>query len=169
MVTPFKNGYGLGIEVKMVDGRLSFEHTGSNSGYQSMYVGDETGDGAVVMTNSDNGFAVIAEIIPTLGKVYGWPAYAPEKRFLANVALAQQLSYVGEFTTEDGYKFEIVSGGARLQFSGLAHSGSTLFPSAPQSFFVTDNTMQITFDGPDRGVMEIGGGKKLFSRVHPAP
>jgi CubicO group peptidase (beta-lactamase class C family) len=169
MVTPVKNGYGLGIEVKMVDGRLSFEHTGSNSGYQSMYVGDETGDGAVVMTNSDNGFAVIAEIIPTLGKVYGWPAYAPEKRFLANVALAQQLSYVGEFTTEDGYKFEIVSGGARLQFSGLAHSGSTLFPSAPQSFFVTDNTMQITFDGPDRGVMEIGGGKKvIFTRASSA-
>jgi CubicO group peptidase (beta-lactamase class C family) len=168
MVTPVKNGYGLGTEVKTVNGRLSFEHTGSNSGYQSMYVGDEKGDGAVVMTNSDNGFAVIAEIIPTLGKVYGWPAYAPEERFLANVPLAQQLPYVGNFTTEDGYKFEIVSTGARLQFSGLAHSASALFPSSAKSFFVTDNTMQITFDGPDHGVMDIGGGKKPFARTHPA-
>jgi CubicO group peptidase (beta-lactamase class C family) len=168
MVTAVKKGYGLGIEVKTVNGRLSFEHTGSNSGYQAMYVGDEKGDGAVVMTNSDNGFAIIAEIIPTLGKIYGWPNYAPEKRYLATVPLTQQLPYVGTFTTEDGYRFEIISIGGGLQFSGLGHSGSALFPSSPKSFFVTDNTMQITFDGPDRGIMNIDGGKKPFARAHPA-
>ncbi len=167
MLTPVKENYGLGVEVKAVGGVAYFSHTGSNNGYQAMYVGTSNGDGAVVMTNSDNGFAVIAQIVPTLARIYDWPAFAPEKRMLVDLPLAQQLAYTGNFVTKDGYTFEIAPVAGQLEFSGLGHSGSALLPSAPMSFFVTDNTMQIVFDTPDRGTMEIGGGEKPFSRTSP--
>ncbi len=165
VVTPVKENYGLGVEVKKLDGVVYFSHTGSNIGYQAMYVGTSSGEGAVVMTNSDNGFAVIAQIVPTLARVYDWPAFAPEKRTLADIPLAQQLPYTGDFVTKDGYTFKIASVGKQLQFSGLAHYGSELLPSSAKSFFVTDNSMQISFDTPDHGIMEIGGGKKPFDRT----
>ena len=131
-----------------------------------MYFGTSNGDGAVVMTNSDNGFAVIAQIVPTLARIYDWPAFAPEKRALANVPLAEQLAYTGKFITKDGYAFEIASVAGQLEFSGLAHSGSALFPSSSKSFFVTDNTMQIAFDTPSNGTMKIGGVEKPFKRTN---
>jgi CubicO group peptidase (beta-lactamase class C family) len=167
MVTPIRENYGLGVELKSVDGVVYFSHTGSNSGYQAMYVGVSNGDGAVVMTNSDNGFAIIAQIMPTLARIYDWPAFAPEKRVLADVPLAKQLPYTGDFATKDGYSFRITSNGERLEFSGLGHSGSQFLPSSPGRFFVTDNTMQIFFDTPDHGIMEIGGGRKPFDRTGP--
>jgi CubicO group peptidase (beta-lactamase class C family) len=167
MMTPVKADYGLGVEVKTVDGRMSFEHTGSNSGYQSMFVGYADGDGAVVMTSSDNGFAVIAQIVPTLARVYGWEAYQPEKRVQADVPLARQMPYTGEFATKDGYTFKVTSSEGHLEFAGLGHSGSTLLPSSEKSFFVTDNTMRLTFDTTSEGIMDIGGQKKPFVRTGP--
>jgi CubicO group peptidase (beta-lactamase class C family) len=165
MITPVKENYGLGVEVKKVDGVVYFSHTGSNVGYQAMYVGTSHGDGAVVMTNSDNGFAVIAQIIPTLARIYDWPAFAPEKRKLADVPLAQLLPYTGDFATKDGYTFKVAAVGKHLEFTGLGHTGSKFLPSSARSFFVTDNSMQIFFETPDRGIMEIGGGKKPFDRT----
>ncbi len=74
MVTPVKQGYGLGVTVQTVNGVLAFSHTGSNEGYKAMFLGYGDQDGAVVMTNSENGFALIGEVIPTLAKIYGWDA-----------------------------------------------------------------------------------------------
>lgn len=168
MITPVKGSYGLGVDTKNLDHRLSFEHTGSNNGYQAMYVAYPDGDGAVVMTNSDNGFAVIAQIIPTLARVYGWKAYMPEQRVEADVPLSRQLPYVGSFVTKDGYTFKVASSAGHLEFSGLGHSGSTLFPSSDTSFFVTDNTMRLTFVTTGQGIMNIGGQSKPFERTPPA-
>jgi CubicO group peptidase (beta-lactamase class C family) len=165
MLTPVKENYGLGVEISTDGGKLSFEHTGSNNGYQAMYVAYADGDGAVVMTSSDNGFAVIAQIVPTLARVYGWEAYAPEKRSQADVPFTKQLPYTGSYLTKDGYSFKIAPLDGHLEFSGLGHSGSTLLLSSPKTFFVTDNTMQITFDTIDHGVMDIGGQKKPFERT----
>lgn len=165
MLTPVKGHYGLGVELKTIDGIIYFSHSGSNVGYQAMYIGTSGGDGAVVMTNSDNGFTVISQIIPTLARLYDWPAYAPEKRVLADVPFPQQAPYAGKFATKDGSTFTITPADGRLEFSGMGHSGSQLLPSSAKSFFVTDNTMQISFDTPDHGIMDIGGSKKPFDRT----
>ena len=132
-----------------------------------MYVGYADGDGAVVMTSSDNGFAVIAQIIPTLARVYDWAAYAPEKRTLADVPLARQIPYTGTFVMKDGSTFKVASTEEHLAFSGLGHSGSTLLPSSANSFFVTDNTMQLTFDTAEEGMMDLGGAKIHVQRTDP--
>jgi CubicO group peptidase (beta-lactamase class C family) len=65
MVTRVKNqpdspdvGYGLGVSVLTIGGKPSFTHGGANAGYRCNYFAYENGDGAIVMTNSDNGDAL---------------------------------------------------------------------------------------------------------------
>jgi len=56
MLEPVKNSYALGLEIEGKGPTLSFSHGGSNMGFQnSLYAYVEHGDGAVVMTNGDNG------------------------------------------------------------------------------------------------------------------
>ncbi|MGF1742325.1 hypothetical protein L4C34_14830 [Vibrio profundum] len=47
---------------------------GQNSGYQGWLVGlPNTGQGMVVMTNSDNGRELAQDLIEAVAKVYQWP------------------------------------------------------------------------------------------------
>ena len=63
MLTPGRNHWGLGLRIGGGTPRPYFEHPGSNVGYQCDLVAYEGGDGAVVMTNSDNGSVLISEVL----------------------------------------------------------------------------------------------------------
>ncbi len=77
MLTPVKNNYGLGLGVGGQTDLRFFTHEGSNAGYQCVLLAYNNGDGAVVMTNGDNGGQLAAEIIRTIALEYGWPDLAP--------------------------------------------------------------------------------------------
>jgi CubicO group peptidase (beta-lactamase class C family) len=54
----------------------TFYHAGSHAGYACYAIGRlEAGQGVVVMTNGDDAFDLIGEIVQTVGKEYGWPDY----------------------------------------------------------------------------------------------
>lgn len=74
MTTPVLNGNGLGVIVARRGGRLAIEHTGSNQGFRCAFLAflDGKREGFVVMTNGDNGGALIAEIQRALATSYGW-------------------------------------------------------------------------------------------------
>ncbi|MBL8553241.1 MAG: beta-lactamase family protein [Phenylobacterium sp.] len=76
MTTPVLNGNGLGVIISRRGGRLAMEHSGSNVGFKCTFVAflDGRREGFVVMTNSDNGAALIAEIQRALATSYGWGA-----------------------------------------------------------------------------------------------
>jgi len=75
MLTPELGGYGLGLAVKGMGKRFQFAHGGSNAGFRCMLIAfPETGQGAAVMTNSDNGDVVITAVVRAIAKEYGWPA-----------------------------------------------------------------------------------------------
>ena len=68
---PGGNGTGFGIEGDGDDKR--FGHWGGNVGYACYAVSFvESGKGIVVMTNSDNGFQLIKEVVRAVFKEYGW-------------------------------------------------------------------------------------------------
>ncbi len=74
MLRPQAPNYGLGIQVSS-DGTL-FYHTGANRGFRSIILGyPRTGDGAVIMTNSDKGDELRLEIIRAIAAEYGWPHF----------------------------------------------------------------------------------------------
>jgi len=70
--------YGLGAAVSGVGGNLVLMKRGQNVGYQGyLILYPATGQGLVVMTNSDNGSTLAAALISRAAKAYGWPPVPP--------------------------------------------------------------------------------------------
>ena len=65
---------GLGATLAGTGKSLSFSIRGANAGYTCYLIGfPATGQGAVLMTNSDTGDRLIKELIESLRMEYGWP------------------------------------------------------------------------------------------------
>ena len=77
MLTPQDGGpYGLGGAVSGAGGSLALMKRGQNVGYQGyLILFPATGQGMVVMTNSDNGSILAEALIRRAGEVYGWPSF----------------------------------------------------------------------------------------------
>lgn len=75
MMTRVPNAGGIGIGIDGEGKAFRFRHTGGNAGFVCYAVSFvDTGRGAVVMINSDNGFPLIHEIIRAISREYNWPA-----------------------------------------------------------------------------------------------
>ncbi|MEO8449186.1 MAG: serine hydrolase domain-containing protein [Gemmatimonadota bacterium] len=78
MLTVQSGGVGIGPFLEKSGRAFRFGHGGDNAGFHSeAWMFPETGQGAVVVTNGDNGQALIAEILYAVGAEYGWPDYGP--------------------------------------------------------------------------------------------
>ena len=75
MMTRVPNAGGIGIGIDGKGKAFRFRHTGGNAGFVCYAVSfADTGRGVVIMTNSDNGFQLIHEIVRAISKEYNWPA-----------------------------------------------------------------------------------------------
>lgn len=79
MLTRQKNtDYGLGFVVNGNTKTLNFRKAGHNAGYHNeLLMFPNSGNGVVIMTNSENGEYIINYIIPIIAKKYNWPCYFP--------------------------------------------------------------------------------------------
>lgn len=67
---------GMGLFLAGQSHGRTFFHAGSHAGYACYMIGRlEGGQGVVVMTNGDDAFDLIGEIVQTVGREYGWPDY----------------------------------------------------------------------------------------------
>ncbi|MBU2280145.1 MAG: beta-lactamase family protein [Gammaproteobacteria bacterium] len=74
MLTRGLGEYGLGFFVEDLPTTTSFSHGGGTTGFRSQLYGyTTTGQGVVIMTNSDNGTDLIKEILPAIAAEYHWP------------------------------------------------------------------------------------------------
>jgi CubicO group peptidase (beta-lactamase class C family) len=75
MLKPQLDKYGLGFAVRGQDRAFTFSHGGSNKGYRCLLIGvPATGQGCVVMTNSDTGSALLPEVAAAVSQAYDWPS-----------------------------------------------------------------------------------------------
>ena len=74
MTPPVTGGMGLGMGVGgKDDSRVLFMH-GANAGFRCvLLMFTETGQGAVVMTNSENGAELYSQILGSIARTYHWP------------------------------------------------------------------------------------------------
>ncbi|HKY42511.1 MAG TPA: serine hydrolase domain-containing protein, partial [Pyrinomonadaceae bacterium] len=67
---------GIGFRLEGNGASARFSHHGGNEGYRCFIVAYVNAtEGAIVMTNSDNGFELIQEIVRSIAKEYGWLDY----------------------------------------------------------------------------------------------
>jgi len=73
MLTPVLENAALGFFITSKGAQKYFGHSGANNGFRSAYNGSFTsGDGAVVLTNSDNGGNLAGDIIRKIASIYQW-------------------------------------------------------------------------------------------------
>jgi CubicO group peptidase (beta-lactamase class C family) len=72
MLTPGLGGYGLGLMIRGAAPNRRLSHGGVNRGFVSSMVVYETGEGAVIMTNSDGGGILVDEIMRGIATEYRW-------------------------------------------------------------------------------------------------
>jgi CubicO group peptidase (beta-lactamase class C family) len=98
MLTPVLNNHGLGPRVENSGETLQFNHAGGNAGFRCFMVGyPGLEQGAVVMTNGDNGDMLMMEIIRGIARAYGWPNFHQSEKTIVPVDSGIYPRYEGEY------------------------------------------------------------------------
>jgi CubicO group peptidase (beta-lactamase class C family) len=72
MLTPVLDGVGLGFFLE-VDNPGVFGHSGADEGFQALLTMNyDTGNGVVIMADSDNGMAVAGQLLRSVAREYNW-------------------------------------------------------------------------------------------------
>ncbi|MBK6281428.1 MAG: beta-lactamase family protein [Draconibacterium sp.] len=73
MLTKHKNDWGLGVSLQGDGDSLIFSHGGKNEGFTNNMISfAKQGNAVIIMTNADNGGALINEILRSISSYYGW-------------------------------------------------------------------------------------------------
>lgn len=92
MLSPGLADRGLGPAISGTGEFIRFGHDGFNEGFESSFVAYVNGGrGAVVMANSGFAFMLLKEILDSVRRVYGWPAYSATTQQPPAANIDQQL------------------------------------------------------------------------------
>lgn len=142
MLTAQVGGWGLGPQLNGTGGAKRFGHSGANAGFQcNMIAYLDTGQGAVVMTNSDRGGAVAAEIFRSIAQEYGWPDYLSKERVVAAIDKKLYDQFVGQYRLSPQATLSVVVEDGKLVMQGQGE----LLPESETEWFLTTADAQIIF------------------------
>ena len=144
MVTPVKDGYGLGLAIQGEGESTRFGHGGVDEGFEAQLIAYEKGGwGAVVMTNGQGGSALAQEVVRAIAKVYAWPGYPFVEKDIARVDPAEFDDYAGKYSLGD-FIATVSRDGNKL----IVHApdGDTeFFAESDGWFFTTDEGPELKF------------------------
>lgn len=151
MLTEVLGGTGLGVGVAGEGRGLRFVHGGSNKGFRSYLVMyPERGDGVVVMTNGDEGAALMMEVVRAVARVYEWPDYAPSAREIANVPPARLDELAGTYYTRGSQRpFVVTREGGALLVETPRGSRFTFLPTSERRFVAVEDGSTMSFERDD--------------------
>jgi len=155
MLTPILDGNGLGPRVGGSTSRRFFTHNGGNEGYRCLFVAYEDGEGAVVMTNSDNGGVIMEEVMRSIAFAYEWPDFAPALHALADVQPERLARLVGAYQFDDGSIYIVRNQAGRLKGQALGQAPVDLFPSSNHELFARVVDLVVDFGGTDDTVTTV--------------
>lgn len=175
MMTRGLNNWGLGVDLGSPAGPRRFGHTGHNTGFVSEYVMyPDSCQGAVVMTNADQGGWLIAEVLRAISDAYHWPDRRPSLvQSAAPVTGEIAKRFVGTYQLRDfpSEKFAVSrKPDGSLYWARLGHVGRDLLPETGGRLFSPDSMMTLQADDPTSiraSTLELsfGGGKNIADRI----
>jgi len=146
-------GYGLGTRLEGEGRWRRFGHGGSNIGYRCLSTAyAELGQGAVIMTNSDDGISVALELVESIAREYGWPDYSPDRTPTAVHSRVDD-PYIGEYELRPTFIVKVRRHDASLVLEVPDQSPILLRPSSETTFFAEVLDTEVTFRTDDRGTV----------------
>ena len=104
-----------------------------------------SGQGAVVMTNSENGAQLAFEILRSISAEYGWPDYRPKEKVISKIDPAVYDDYVGEYELAPGVIVTITTEGDKLISEGPNQPKAEMLPESSATFFLREVDATFTF------------------------
>jgi len=170
MLTRGLGQYGLGLFVDKVGDLTSFGHSGGTEGFRAQLYGyTRFGQGVVIMTNSDNGAALIDEMLGSIAAEYAWPEFGViEKAAIpGDPAINRQVAGAYQLLDKTAH---IIAEDNRLFFQSdlFGAPRMELFPESKFMFFMTAQDMTLAFERDDHGAIVgfslLRGGKTYSAR-----
>jgi CubicO group peptidase (beta-lactamase class C family) len=149
---------GLGLFLTK-EGRL-FGHSGGNEGYKCHLLANrDTGQGAAVMTNGDNGSWVVEKTFVRIAAAYGWedyPADLSERDVPDGEVMAGR---VGRYRLREKLGFQVELAGAEILVTFDGQSPMAFRPMSPDRFGARTADTELRFE--DGGVVFVQNGEEL--------
>jgi CubicO group peptidase (beta-lactamase class C family) len=149
-----KPAIGLGFFLAGKNANLRFSMDGWNYGYTCRMVGfAHRGEGAVVMTNGDNG-ALMFEVLDAIAKAYGWTMQPMTRKEASAMADETIKMYCGHYKWDKDMEAEVIPLGARMFLHVFNDDRKKMDPFPPaeiyakseSEFFTNFPTVKIRFD-----------------------
>jgi hypothetical protein len=129
-----------------------FAHAGVDEGFEGELVAyQQTGDGAIIMTNAQGGQRLAAEILRSIASVYGWPDFQPIKRTSVEVDSAILSTYTGVYELSPTFSIAITLQNGRLMEQATNQRKLPLFPESSSKFFMKVVDAEVEFFATEAG------------------
>ncbi len=154
MLSKHLGDWGLGPALSGEGDSLRFNHGGANEGYRCQMTGfAHRGQGVVLMSNSDNGIALIDEILRAISEVYGWGIYTPQTKEVISLGPEQLERFVGKYRLPEqqiDLQLSLKEGQLRAKqlWDGVEYE---LYPESELDFFETGEGIVFRFGQSDEG------------------
>lgn len=164
MLTPVIGGYALGLETR--EGGALFGHNGANRGFRAlMTVAVDGGDGAVVLTNADNGSEVAADLVRAIAHEYQWKGNQTRLRTPVELTPATRKELRGTYRIEGIGEFEIAEREGRLMVAMRPGEWEPLYAESEQLLFVLSRNLDIRRTDANSGNSVMGSSARPYRRI----
>ena len=144
MTRPFKDGYGLGVYIRTIDGRRAATHGGGVPPFANLTYFFDRGISVVVLGNLS--VAPSAEIAGYLGALaYGDTVQLISEKKEITLPPSVIARYVGEYEFSNGQKMTARLDGGHLVLQTAGAPALTLLAESETRFFIRDRNLQIEF------------------------
>ena len=143
---------GIGFFLAGKEADVRFQHSGWDEGFVAMATFyRDRGLGAVVMINSNEGDALIGEILRAIAREYSWPGYFPATPETATIAQPAMDALVGEYETPAKLVLKVARQGEGLLLTAGSQPPIALVPESETRFRLEPLNGKVTFEKDDQG------------------
>ncbi|RNF30881.1 hypothetical protein NM04_10345 [Massilia aurea] len=164
MLTPVMSDYALGLDIG--EKGKSFAHGGSNMGFKAFMIGwVEGGDGAVILTNGDNGGELADALTRAIAHEYKWAGNQTRLRTAVELAPQDRQALVGKYRIESLGNFEIAEREGQLMVSNRDMPWEPLYAESDKLLFIMSRPIELHRTDADSGVSVLGTSSRPYKRV----
>jgi CubicO group peptidase (beta-lactamase class C family) len=146
MLTRGMGDWGLGVEIGGSNDDPYFTHRGVNEGFQNDFAAYErNGEGAAVMTNSDNGMDVADEVLHSIAAEYNWPDWHPIVHTAIQVDEKILQQYTGTYEIAPNFDLVVTVENGHLVTQATGQPRFRMYAETETRFFPLDFPAEIEF------------------------
>jgi CubicO group peptidase (beta-lactamase class C family) len=152
MLSAQVENYGFGFLAEGGGDDVVFSLRAKTRGYAcAMVLYPGKGQGAVIMTNSDNGALVIQEVLCALSEAYRWPHFKPEEKAVLRLDPETYAAYEGRYEVNPSYSLDVSREDYYLVIRPTGQAATKFYAEGQTLFYSIDPYIRIQFFSDTQG------------------